>query len=145
MGDAAFLLLAKEPLTGLFIIALGFSVGVVLDILPMQYMARISMRPKESTALRHADLSDPEHEDFSNRFLDWLWMVIFTPGLVLGLLMAFQIDVDAMFRTENITAPASLLGFVGGMLCFLVCGHCPGLCLRCPNLPTAMLQASMNR
>ena len=76
------------------------------------------MRPKESSALRHADLSDPEHEDFSNRFLDWLWMVIFTPGLVLGLMMAFQIDVDAMFRTENITAPASLLGFVGGMLCF---------------------------
>ena len=118
MGDAAFLLLAKEPVTGLFIIVLGFSVGVVTGYIADAIHGPDFMRPKESTALRHADLSDPEHEDFSNRFLDWLWMVIFTPGLVLGLMMAFQIDVDAMFRTENINAPASLLGFVGGMLCF---------------------------
>ena len=33
-------------------------------------------------------------------------------------MLAFQIDVDAMLRTENIPAPASLLGFIGGMLCF---------------------------
>lgn len=118
MGDAAFLLLAKEPLTGFFIIGLGFAVGVVTGYIVDAIHGRDFMRPKNTDIVRHPDLSDPEHEDFSNQMLDRIWMIIFLPGLVLGLMLAFQIDVDAMFGTENISAPASLLGFIGGMLCF---------------------------
>ena len=118
MGDAAFLLLAKEPLTGFFIIGLGFAVGVVTGYIVDAIHGRDFMRPKNTDIVRHPDLSDPEHEDFSNQLLDRIWMIIFLPGLVLGLMLAFQIDVDAMFGTENISAPASLLGFIGGMLCF---------------------------
>lgn len=118
MGDAAFLLLAKEPLTGFFIIGLGFAVGVVTGYIVDAIHGRDFMRPKNTDIVRHPDLSDPEHEDFSNQLLDRIWMIIFLPGLVLGLMLAFQIDVDAMLGTENISAPASLLGFIGGMLCF---------------------------
>ena len=118
MGDAAFLLLAKEPLTGFFIIGLGFAVGIVTGYIVDAIHGRDFMRPKNTDIVRHPDLSDPEHEDFSNQMLDRIWMIIFLPGLVLGLMLAFQIDVDAMFGTENISAPASLLGFIGGMLCF---------------------------
>ena len=118
MGDAAFLLLAKEPLTGFFIIGLGFAVGVVTGYIVDAIHGKDFMRPKNTDITRHPDLSDPEHDDFSNQLLDRIWMIIFMPGLVLGLMLAFQIDVDAMFRTENIPAPASLLGFIGGMLCF---------------------------
>ena len=118
MGDAAFLLLAKEPLVGFFIIGLGFAVGVVTGYIVDAIHGKDFMRPKNTDIVRHPDLSDPEHDDFSNLLLDRIWMVVFMPGLVLGLMLAFQIDVDAMLRTENIPAPASLLGFIGGMLCF---------------------------
>ena len=118
MGDAAFLLLAKEPLTGFFIIGLGFAVGVITGYIVDAIHGKDFMRPKNTDIVRHPDLSDREHEVFSNQFLDRIWMIIFLPGLVLGLMLAFQIDVDAMLRTENIPAPASLLGFIGGMLCF---------------------------
>ena len=118
MGDAAFLLLAKEPLVGFFIIGLGFAVGVVTGYIVDAIHGKDFMRPKNTDIVRHPDLSDSEHDDFSNLLLDRIWMVIFLPGLVLGLMLAFQIDVNEMFRTEKIPDPASLLGFIGGMLCF---------------------------
>jgi hypothetical protein len=118
MGDAAFLLLAKEPLTGFFIIGLGFGVGVITGYIVDALHGPDFMRPKNAPIDSHPDLSDPEHDDFSNPVIDKVWMLIFAPGLILGLMLAFQIDVDALLGTENLPAPASLLGFIGGMLCF---------------------------
>jgi hypothetical protein len=59
---------------------------------------------------------DMEHDDASTPFLDRLWLLILAPGIVLAGLVAFQVDVDAMFATDMLDRPATLLGVVGGVL-----------------------------
>ena len=38
------------------------------------------------------------------------------PGLVLAALVALQVDVDALFASDYLDKPASLLGVLGGVL-----------------------------
>ena len=43
-------------------------------------------------------------------------MLILIPGILLAGLVAFQVDVDAMFAMDGIERPATLLGVIGGTL-----------------------------
>ena len=113
MGDAAFLLIAQEPLTGLAMIVLGFVVGTLSGwIINFTHGGDFLRSSRTNT---DADIN-AEHDDASTPFLDRLWMVILVPGIVLAGLVAFQVDVDAMFATEMLDRPATLLGVVGGVL-----------------------------
>ena len=113
MGDAAFLLIAQEPLTGLAMVALGFIVGTLSGwIINFIHGGDFLRSSKTRTdAEIHA-----EHDDASTRLLDRLWLLILGPGMVLAALVAFQVDVDAMFATDMLDRPATLLGVVGGVL-----------------------------
>ena len=133
MGDAAFLLLAKEPVTGLFIIALGFSVGVVTGLFTDWVHGPGFMRPNknENSAPIEHSLSEPdENSDLSSRFLDRLWMVLILPGIVMGVALAMQYELDELLTFGGIDSPATLWGFAGGMLCLMMWA-CRGCCLAC--------------
>ena len=113
MGDAAFLLIAQEPLTGLAMVALGFVVGtlsgwVINFIHGGDFLSSSETR---TDAEIHV-----EHDDASTVLLDRLWLLILGPGIVLAGLVAFQFDVDAMFATNMLDRPATLLGVIGGVL-----------------------------
>ena len=113
MGDAAFLLIAREPITGLAMIVLGFTVGTlsgwVINATHGGDFLRGSRTAPDATV-------EAEHDDASTQLLDRLWMLILIPGMVLAALVAFQVDVDAMFATASFDRPATLLGVVGGTL-----------------------------
>ena len=113
MGDAAFLLIAREPITGLAMIVLGFTVGTlsgwVINATHGGDFLRGSRTTPDATV-------EAEHDDASTQLLDRLWMLILIPGMVLAALVAFQVDVDAMFATASFDRPATLLGVVGGTL-----------------------------
>ena len=113
MGDAAFLLSAREPITGLAMIVLGFTVGTLSGWIVNAIHGGDFLRGSHSTP--DAGI-EAEHDDASTRFLDKLWMVILIPGMVLAALVAFQVDVDAMFTTGSFDRPATLLGVIGGTL-----------------------------
>ncbi len=109
MGDAAFLLIAKEPMTGLAIIGLGFVVGTLTGW--------IINAIHGSDFLRGNIAKDIEHkEDASARWIDRLWLFIMMPGIVLAVLVAFQVDVDAFLTNPLFDQPATLLGVTGGVL-----------------------------
>ena len=112
MGDAAFLLLAQKPLTGLGIIILGFSVGTLSGWIVNYIHGADFMRG----ALGDTRAAEHLNDDASTPLLDQIWLIIMTPGLVLAALVAFQIDADAMFANDYFQRPASLLGVVGGVL-----------------------------
>lgn len=134
MGDAAFLLLAKEPVTGLFIIVLGFSVGVATGLITDWIHGPDFMRPKdgaEKAAAKEASAEPDENSDLSNLFLDRLWLFLILPGIAMGIALAMQYELDEMLAFGGIEAPATLWGFAGGMLC-LVMWALPRLL---PNLP----------
>jgi hypothetical protein len=113
MGDAAFLLIAREPITGLSMIVLGFTVGTLSGWIINAIHGGDFLRSSKVTPDARIEA---EHDDASTRLLDKLWMVILVPGMVLAALVAFQVDVDAMFATESFDRPATLLGVVGGTL-----------------------------
>ncbi len=113
MGDAAFLLIAQEPLTGLAMIVMGFTVGtlsgwVINAIHGGDFLRGTKTRPEAKVESSHDDASTPA--------LDRLWMLILIPGILLAGLVAFQVDVDAMFAMDGIERPATLLGVIGGTL-----------------------------
>ena len=109
MGDAAFLLIAQEPLTGLAIAVLGFVVGTlsgwIINII------------HGSDFLRGGIAKQFEHnEDSSTRWIDYLWLVLMIPGIVLAVLVATQVDADAFLANPLFDRPATLLGVIGGVL-----------------------------
>ena len=141
MGDAAFLLLAKEPVTGFFIIVLGFSVGVVTGLFTDWVHGPGFMRPKnnENSAPIEHSLSEPdENSDLSSRFLDRLWMVLILPSIVMGVALAMQYELDELLAFGGMNSPATLWGFAGGMLCLMMWA----LPRLLPSLPVNNTQSS---
>ena len=113
MGDAAFLLIAQEPLTGLAMVVMGFAVGTLSGwVINFIHGGDFLRSEKMSTDTP----PDFEHDDASSPLLDRIWLAILAPGVVLAGLVAFQVDVDAMFATSMLEQPATLLGVVGGVL-----------------------------
>ena len=109
MGDAAFLLIAQEPLTGLAIAVLGFVVGTlsgwIINVI------------HGSDFLRGGIAKEFEHnEDSSTRWIDYLWLVMMIPGILLAVLVATQVDADAFLANPLFDRPATLLGVIGGVL-----------------------------
>ena len=112
MGDAAFLLLAQEPLTGICIIALGFIVGTISGWLVNALHGEDFLRGSSDITEAAAHLN----HDASTPWLDRIWLLIMMPGLALAALVAFQVDADVLFANAYIDRPASLIGVIGGVL-----------------------------
>ena len=109
MGDAAFLLIAQEPLTGLAIAVLGFVVGTLSGWIINVIHGTDFLRGGIAKEFEH-------NEDSSTRWIDYLWLVMMMPGIVLAVLVAFQVDADAFLANPLFDRPATLLGVIGGVL-----------------------------
>ncbi|MEM6538302.1 MAG: putative manganese transporter [Pseudomonadota bacterium] len=107
MGDAAFLLLAKEPLTGLAIVSLSIVVGFVSGHIVEFFHGYDFLAVK--TPKRFADRAKPF--EFGN--WKWPWVIVFIPGIAMGLMSAFQVDIDAVFRADGAEL---FIGSIGAIL-----------------------------
>jgi len=112
MGDAAFLLIAQQPLVGLAMAALGFFVGTLSG----WTVNHIHGRDFLLGSLGDRQDVDRVNKGVSTPYLDRIWLIIMLPGLVLAVFVAFQVDVDALFASDYLDKPASLLGVLGGVL-----------------------------
>ncbi|MEM7221606.1 MAG: putative manganese transporter [Pseudomonadota bacterium] len=103
MGDAAFLLLAREPLTGLAVFALGMVVGtvsgLVVDALHGPNFLRLPRRAPAAVSTRPG---------WGKGVVQGFWLALMAPGLILGIALAFQIDVGPW---------GEALGVAGALLC----------------------------
>merc|ERR1711991_445658 len=113
MGDAAFLLLAQEPLTGLAMILLGFVVGTLTGWI-VNFIHGGDFLRGNGAGTECPVLGCLFPEDWKTRPVDRVWMAVLVPGIVLGLLAAFQVDVDSYLGNATIEAPATLFGVIGG-------------------------------
>lgn len=120
MGDAAFLLIAKEPLTGMIIIALSFFVGTLTGLITDLIHGPDFMRPKHEESAKDLQPNKvlADNRGLSIKLLDRFWMILIVPGIVMGFALAFQYDLDALLGFESVSSPATIWGFVGGSLCF---------------------------
>jgi len=119
MGDAAFLLLAQAPLTGLSIFAIGFVVGVTsgytVDAIHGTDFLRYKGDGKDpacSPCIRRVD----------SRAWRYLWTLFLIPGLIFGGYIAFQADTAAIFGTFMGTETVVWVGLTGAIVSLLLWG-----------------------
>ena len=87
MGDAAFLILAIEPTTGLLIFGIGIIVGSISGYI-IDFMHGINFMQSETKI-------KVEFEKINKTFVsnfNFFWLFLFIPGFILGILVAFQIE-----------------------------------------------------
>ncbi len=111
MGDAAFLLIASEPNTGFFIMFLGFFVGLIAGwLVDFTHPKGFLIPAKIDNNINHYN---PIKTSASAKLL---WILLLIPGLIIGIFMAFQVDVNNFLKNNYLDNAATLVGFIGGML-----------------------------
>jgi hypothetical protein len=117
MGDAAFLLLAAEPVTGLGIVVLCFFVGIVSGstvnrIHGPDFLRNTITQPQTKASVGEVKVTRSKRLKFQG--LLWQWLMI--PGAIIGLLIAGQVDIVALFNTSEAViqgiGAAITLGFI---------------------------------
>ncbi|MDO6498361.1 putative manganese transporter [Photobacterium sanguinicancri] len=99
MGDAAFLLLATEPSTGLLMMVIGCCVGLIsgwiVDATHGCDFMRPELKPKQDTAAtQHEKITSPTVLKLQGQF--WKWVL--APAIVIAIMGSLQIDIDQTFK-----------------------------------------------
>ena len=115
MGDAAFLLLAREPRTALLVYAISLCSGVIFGYLVNAAHPRIERRRNTAAARRPAPQLAALPEFAQSAFL-----ALLAPGAVLGLTRALQWDIEPFFGPLAALEPVKWLGFAGAFMALAV-------------------------
>ncbi len=128
MGDAMFLLLAREPATAGLVLGisalLGLATGYLADALHGADFLRPRSSPLEAdTHARQAWLPRQWRRS------EALWVSLALPGLVIGILGAFQVDIDDYLPGS----PGLVIGVAGSLLALAMWVVRGGEQTSCPN------------
>ena len=94
MGDAAFLILAIEPTTGLLIFGIGIIVGSISGYI-IDFIHGINFMQSETKIKVEFDKIN---KTFVSNF-NFFWLFLFIPGFILGILVAFQIEFSPAYNS----------------------------------------------
>ena len=111
MGDAAFLLLAAEPITGLFIFALGATVGTLTGYIVDKIHGTSYLQGNSKITVEFQKLK----KTFVSKF-NIFWTLIFLPGFIVGVFVAFQQDLDQILKIPEGFSLVASLGLAGAIL-----------------------------
>jgi len=112
MGDAAFLILALEPSTGALIFGLGIVVGTISGYI-------VDMIHGSNYLIQSFDNDNWEKEKLEKTFVskfNFFWLIIFLPGFIFGILVAFQINPNEFFSLPNSINLTAIVGSSGAIL-----------------------------
>jgi len=115
MGDAAFLLLAAEPFTGLFLFGLGTFVGIISGYIVDQIHGVNYLQGNSKVKVEFEKIS----KNFVSNF-NIFWTLIFIPGFVIGVFVAFQQDVDQLLAIPDGLSIVYSIGAAGAILCIFM-------------------------
>ena len=115
MGDAAFLLLSAEPLTGLFIFGLGSFVGTISGYIVDKIHGVNYLQGNSKIKVEFEKIS----KTFVSKF-NIFWTLIFLPGFVIGLFVAFRQDVDQLLGIPDGLSIVHTVGAAGAILCIFM-------------------------
>ena len=120
MGDASFLLIASEPQTAALVLSVSTLSGIIFGYLLDKFHGPGFLKPDPNDDTADAPSTCRVHKGKIPGILNWSWRLLLLPGLILGLLAAFQVDVDGLFGEWAIYQPATWLGFTGAIVCLLL-------------------------
>lgn len=119
MGDAAFLLLAAKPQTGLGIISLSFAVGLLSGWAVDALHSKDFMRPAETkrqTAPPPEAAGNNPPTAVKLQGLFWKWALI--PAGMIAIMGSLQIDIDQRLQLQAGTT--SVIGATAAMIAMLL-------------------------
>lgn len=132
MGDAAFLLLAREPQTFLLVIAISMVVGTLSGLIVDKIHGTGFMRSHESNLKEFRAHCGPAVNYSKPMTLIWYGLLI--PGIALGFGNAFQIDTDQWFGPLAALGPTDFIGMAGALICLFLWASLPDKGLAIVNL-----------
>lgn len=112
MGDAMFLLMAREPVTALAVTGISGVMGILCGYAVDAIHGPDFLRPK---AAGRDEASSAQQQPWLPavwRNNEAVWLTLAVPGLIIGLLGAFQVDVDDILPGS----PSTLIGSAGALL-----------------------------
>ena len=110
MGDAAFLLLSKEPSTGILVFVITCGTGIVTGYFVDFFHNHKFQELKENFKIEFEKIGNT----FVSRF-NIFWVIIFVPGFCVGLLTAFRVNLDNYFLFSNFNLVESI-GSIGAII-----------------------------
>ena len=118
MGDAAFLLLAAEPKTGLIIIGAGFLIGTITGYITDMFPVPKALLKEKQNFNNNKKMPAPMNPAFWKP-VDYLWLGLMVPGIFLGIGSAFQYDMNLVLDRSGQTAIADNIAILGGILAII--------------------------
>lgn len=116
MGDAAFLLLAANPVTGFSVLGLCLAVGVLSGAAVNKIHGRDFLRSSISNIVLSKETSaDPKNIPRRVKWQGTLWQWLMLPGAIIGFMMAAQVDIAA-----HLAISEDIFPLVGACFC-LIC------------------------
>lgn len=116
MGDAAFLILATKPVTGLMVVAICLCVGIVSGVI-VNAIHDPSFLRQTVKELTISEKTTPIEKELPKALkiqgLLWQWLLI--PCVVISFLFAGQVDVASLIGLNNVT-----LQMIGAALCLVL-------------------------
>ena len=112
MGDAAFLILAKQPTNALLIFSICMIVGIISGFIVNYILPNKS----SSTNVTKINLKLSEIQNKYHLSLYRFWLVIFIPGFFLGILSQFQINLVKILNFDIYY----FLGYSGALLAMFI-------------------------
>lgn len=123
MGDAAFLLIAREPQTAVLILSVSLVVGTISGLVVDTIHGTDFLRPKVREAL---DMGETKPMPRAMKGLDWLWITMVLLALPIAIAIAGQVDPDTWFAGWGIDNLATRFGAVGAVLSLVIWALKPG-------------------
>ena len=116
MGDAMFLMLAREPQTALGVLAISMAVGSVTGFIVDRVHGRDFLRPSEKGTAPGIVSNADARPGKPAGGADVVWLLLMMPGVVIGVLAAFQYEVDVLLYFLTGFEFAHWLGVAGAFL-----------------------------
>ena len=112
MGDAAFLLIATKPQAALIILPVTFIVGIISGYVAQPFTKNFLQNKINKNI--NANLL-PKNK-ISNKFY-FIWFLFLAPGFILGMLNAFNIELNFNFIGINVV---EVMAFILAIYCVLL-------------------------
>lgn len=110
MGDAAFLLLSKNPSKGFLVFFIASLTGIITGYIVDLVHNKNFLKVKQNFKVEFEKIG----KTFVSKF-NICWIIIFIPGLIMGLLNALQINIENSFIFSDFNFIESI-GSVGAIV-----------------------------
>jgi len=119
MGDAAFLLLAKAPAAGILVFGCTLVAGILSGYIVDKIHANdfLLTKQRSTKGFNHLYI-----RKVNSRFWCCLWGLFLIPGLIFGLLIAFQVNTDPVFGSIGGVTNTTWVGLGGAIVSLALWG-----------------------